>query len=188
MEKNENFHKNLSKCIHKIILKNKYILKKSNEINLEIDANIKNNENDIKIDSSNSFLISGNEIIKIEKKDIATSPLISKVKEKSFKENGNSGFKIEKESKSTSPIKMIDEEVDVNMDFVNKSSSSSNNDKEIETPKFSSKKNKYKNIEEDNELNNNNNEEENKHFLNELSEKIKEEVNDINKIDKIIEK
>ena len=136
IEKNDNFHKNLSKCIHKIILTNKYILKKSNEINLEIDANIKNNENDIKIDSSNSFLISGNEIIKIEKKDIATSPLISKVKEKSFKENGNSGFKIEKESKSTSPIKMIDEEVDVNMDFVNKSSSSSNNDKEIETPKF----------------------------------------------------
>ncbi len=183
MEKNENYHKHLSKCIHKIILKNKYILKKTNEINLEYDANIKNNENDIKIDSSNSFLISGNEIIKVEKKEIATSPFKSKVKEKSYKENGNTGMKIEKESKSTSPIKMVDEEIDVNMDYVNQSSNSSNNEKELDTPKFSSKKNKYKTIEDDDKLNNIDKEEERKNFLNELTEKIKEEENEINKID-----
>ena len=180
MEKNENYHKHLSKCIHKIILKNKYILKKTNEINLEYDANIKNNENDIKIDSSNSFLISGNEIIKVEKKEIATSPFKSQVKEKSFKENGNTGKKIELESKSTSPIKMVDEEIDVNID---QSSNSSNNEKEVDTPKFSSKKMKYKNIEDDEKLIEINKEEERKNFLNALSEKIKEEEIEINKID-----
>ena len=188
MEKNENFHKNLSKCIHKIILKNKYILKKTNEINLEYDSIIKKNKNDIKIDTSNSFLISGNERIKVEQKEIATSPIKSEVKKKIYKENGNSAIKLQKESKSTSPIKMIEREIDVNMEYSNKSSSSSNTEKEIETPKFSSKKNKYKNIEDDDELINKNKEEEKKHFLNELSEKIKEEENEINKFDTIIDK
>ena len=170
MEKNENFHKNLSKCIHKIILENRNNLIIEQNLNLEINNKYNPNDNN-KIDSLNSFLIKGKEKINIEKRDISTSPFSSEKKTK--KEIGISPIKLEQNNKniSTSPIKMIDEEIDVNINSDEKLSSSSEKE-HCDTPKFSAKK---INLEDNDNESLNNKVEESKNFLNEIAKKIEEE-------------
>ena len=170
MEKNENFHKNLSKCIHKIILENRNNLIIEQNLNFEINNKYNPNDNN-KIDSINSILIKGKEKINIEKRDISTSPFSSEKKTK--KEIGISPIKLEQNNKniSTSPIKMIDEEIDVNINSDEKLSSSSEKE-DCDTPKFSAKK---INLEENDNESLNNKVEESKNFLNEIAKKIEEE-------------